>query len=305
MPLTHFLLVLLVVMIWGVNFIFVKFGLDELSPLLLCAMRFILASIPAVFFIRPPAIPFRIIALYGLFMFALQFLFLFMGMNAGMTPGMASLIMQLQVFISMFLVAFILGEKPSLIEIAGALLAFSGIGLVAMHFDQNISLWGFLFVLAGSVSWGIGNLISKKASKVNMIALVVWGCFIAAFPMTILALIFEGPASIAQSFHQLTWHGVEALIYIVYVSTWLGYGIWNWLLARHSVGLIVPFTLLIPLVGMASSALVLGETFELWKIEAGLLVISGLCVNVFGKNWFKNTSQDNTEDPSSASAAST
>src|SRR5580704_2260691 len=144
MPISHLLLTLLVVVIWGLNFIFVKLGLQEFSPLLLCTLRFFLSSIPVVFFVKPPAgVPFRIVVLYGLVMFALQFALIFIGMYVGMTSGMASLIMQVQVFFSMFFAVIFLGEQPSIAQIVGALVAFMGIGVVAMHFDTNVSLLGF------------------------------------------------------------------------------------------------------------------------------------------------------------------
>lgn len=162
MPFAHLLLALLVVFVWGINFIFVKLSLEEFSPLLLCAVRFLLASVPAVFFIKPPAVPFKIIASYGLIMFALQFALLFIGLRVGMTPGVASLLMQVQVFFSMFFAIIFLGEQPQVGQIIGALIAFIGIGVVALHFDHNVSLMGFLCILAAAASWGIGNLITKK-----------------------------------------------------------------------------------------------------------------------------------------------
>jgi O-acetylserine/cysteine efflux transporter len=280
MPITHLLLILLVVVIWGLNFIFVKLGLEEISPLLLCALRFFLASIPAVFFIKPPSAPFRVVAAYGLVMFGLQFGFVFMGMHVGMTPGMASLIMQVQVFFSMFFAVVLLGEKPSIGQVVGALVSFSGIALVALHFDTNVSLLGFILILAAAASWGVGNLIT------NLISVVVWGSFIACIPMFVLSLILEGPQSIVSSYEQLTWKGIGAVIYIVYASTWIGYGIWNWLLGRYPVGMIVPFTLLIPVVGILSSVIILDEPFQLWKLAAGLLVISGLCINILSTRFF-------------------
>jgi O-acetylserine/cysteine efflux transporter len=280
MPITHFLLVLLVVVIWGVNFIFVKLGLDEVSPLLLCAVRFFLASVPAVFFIKPPALPFKTVAAYGIFMFALQFGFVFMGMSVGMTPGMASLIMQVQVFFSMFFAAFLLGEQPGALQIVGALIAFSGIGVVAFHLDQNISLFGFLFILAASACWGVGNLMAKKLQASNLIAVIVWGSLIICPPMFLASYLLEGPESFTYAYYHLTWQGVGSIAYIVYASTWLGYGIWNWLLGRYPVSLIVPFTLLVPVVGMLSSIFVFSEPFQLWKLIACLLVITGLCVNI-------------------------
>ncbi|MCL9685471.1 EamA family transporter [Legionella maioricensis] len=293
MPISHLLLTLLVVVIWGLNFIFVKLGLEEVSPLLLCALRFFLASIPAVFFIKPPEGPFRIVALYGLVMFALQFALVFMGMHAGMTPGMASLLMQVQVFFSMFFAVLFLGEQPSISQVVGALVAFMGIGLVAMHFDTDVSLLGFILILSAAATWGIGNLITKKIKTTNFIAVIVWGSFVACFPMFLLSLLFEGPQRIVTSYNQVTWQGIGSLFYIVYASTWIGYGIWNWLLARYSVGMIVPFTLLVPVVGILSSVLLLGEPFQLWKLNAGLLVVSGLCINILSPRFFMVKAQPN------------
>lgn len=280
MPFKHILLAALVAVIWGINFIFIKLSLDEFSPLFLCALRFLLASVPAIFFIKPPAISFRVVVLYGFVMFALQFSFLFMGMHVGMTPGMASLIIQVQIFFSMLFAAIILDEKPSSQQIIGALVSFIGIGLVALHFDENISFLGFVFILMAAAIWGIGNLITRTLNKVNMISLVVWGCFVACFPMLILSFIFDGPTSILYSLRHVTWVGASSLLYIVCVSTLVGYGIWNWLISRYPIGMIVPFTLLVPIVGILSSALILDESFQSWKLVSGLLVIGGLYINL-------------------------
>ncbi|HAT1981219.1 EamA family transporter [Legionella pneumophila] len=286
MPFAHLLLALLVVFVWGINFIFVKLSLEEFSPLLLCAVRFLLASVPAVFFIKPPAVPFKIIAGYGLIMFALQFALLFIGLRVGMTPGVASLLMQVQVFFSMFFAIIFLGEQPQVGQIIGALIAFIGIGVVALHFDHNVSLMGFLCILAAAASWGIGNLITKKIHSVNLIAVIVWSSFVACLPMFILSLVFEGPTSFVTTYEHMTWKGILSVLYIVYISTWVGYGVWNWLIGRYPVGMVVPFTLLVPVVGILSSVFILGEPFYLWKLVAGLLVISGLCINLLTTRLF-------------------
>lgn len=208
-----------------------------------------------------------------------------------MTPGMASLLIQVQVFFSMFFAVFFLKEQPDPLRIIGALVSFMGIGLVAMHFDSNISVLGFILILASAATWGAGNLITKKASHVNMISLVVWGSFVAVIPMLVLTLVFEGPSTILKTYNHLSWRGGSALLYIVYISTWVGYGVWNWLLSRYQVGMIVPFTLLVPVVGILGSVIILGEPFQLWKLEAGLLVISGLCINIISNRLFTAKSQ--------------
>lgn len=279
-------------MIWGCNFIFIKLGLREMSPFMLCAVRFFLASVPAIFFIRPPAVPFRLVAAYGLITFALQFALLFMGMREGVAPGLASLLLQVQIFFSVIFAVVFLGEKPSLWQVVGALIACAGIAVVALHIHSGVVTWyGFALVLAASAAWGLGNLVSKKLGKVNMMALVVWGSFVACPPLLLMAWLFDPPGSMANSLYHLSSTGILSVAYIVYASTWFSYGVWNWLLSRYPVATVVPFTLLVPVFGMLSSALVFGEGFESWKMLAAALVIFGLCVNFLGPRFSAQRAQ--------------
>lgn len=280
MPILHLLLIMLIVFIWGINFIFVKIGLSEMSPLFMCAARFVLVSVPAVFFVKRPSVSLKFVAAYGFFMFALQFSLIFIGMHVGMTPGMASLIMQVQVFFSMFFAMLIFGEQPLFVEIFGALVSFSGIALVAFHFDNHVSLIGFLCVLGSAASLGVGNLFAKKMKTNDIISVIVWSSLIVSLPMLIVAWVVEGSTQIISSLEHLTWKGVGALFYIVYLSTWVGYGTWNWLLGKHPVSTVVPFTLLIPIVGIVGSVFIFDESFQSWKLTACLLVIGGLCINI-------------------------
>jgi O-acetylserine/cysteine efflux transporter len=286
MPIAHCLLALLVVAIWGVNFLFVSIALEEIPPLFLCAIRFVLTSLPAVFFFKLPRESYKMVAIYGLVMFASQFSLLFLGMSAGMPPGMASLIMQVQVFFSMFFAAIMLDEKPFSWQIVGALISFSGIAIVAMHFDKTVTFLGFVFILAAAATWGFGNLLTKKLTHVKTIPLVIWGSFFACFPMLLLSFFFEGMDVIPATYQRLTWHGVGAVFYIVGASTWIAYVSWTWLVSRYPVGIVVPFTLLVPIVGILCSVIFFGEPLQFWKLLAGLLVIGGLCINLLGSRLF-------------------
>jgi O-acetylserine/cysteine efflux transporter len=286
MPASQLVLTLCVIMIWGCNFIFIKLGLREMSPFLLCAVRFFFASVPAVFFVRPPAVPFRLVLAYGLITFALQFALLFMAMREGVAPGLASLLLQVQIFFSVIFAVVFLGEKPSLWQVVGALIASMGIILVALHIQTDTVTWlGFTLVLAASAAWGIGNLVSKKLGKVNMMALVVWGSFVACPPLLLLAWLFDPPGSIINSLYHVTSTGILSIVYIVCAATWFCYGVWNWLLSRYPVASIVPFTLLVPIFGMLSSAVVFGEVFEAWKLLAAALIMLGLGVNFLGPRY--------------------
>lgn len=136
-----------VVAIWGGNFVVIKLGLDELPPLLLCALRFLFAALPAVFFVKRPGVPFRSIVAYGLVMFGLQFAFLFGGMALGISAGLASLALQLQSFLTIALAAWLLGDRPSGFQVGGALLALAGIGVVAANLGGDVSALGLVTLL--------------------------------------------------------------------------------------------------------------------------------------------------------------
>lgn len=282
LPLRHVLLALLTVTIWGANFVAIKLALHDLPPLLLCALRFLFVSLPLVFILPRPAIAWRQLLLYGLTMFALQFSFMFLGMKLGVSAGLASVMLQLQVFVTLALSTVFLRERITAPQIAGTLIAVTGFAVVAAHSGGEVSLVGLACVLLAAVSWGYGNFMSRGLGKVNPLALVVWGGLVVPLPMGLASLAFEGPAVVWQSLTHVGPTAVLALAFIVYVSTHVGYSLWSWLLARHPASAVTPFALLVPVVGMLSSALFLGEQLPGWKLQAAGLVMTGLAVNLFG-----------------------
>ena len=137
----HVMLAIITTAIWGCNFVFVALALNDIPPYLLCVLRFLLSSIPIVFFLKKPKAPFKTIFLYGFLTFTLQFSFLFAGMNLGMPPGLTSLIFQSQVFFSMFLALLFLNEKPNRMQVIGAIVSFSGLALVlTVAYDGEVQL---------------------------------------------------------------------------------------------------------------------------------------------------------------------
>lgn len=165
-------------------------------------------------------------------------------------------------------------------------MAFSGIALIAMNLSGGVTPIGFLLVIAAAASWGAGNVISKKIGKVNMVSLVVWGGLIAWPPLLAISCVIEGTDKVFYTFQHLTWLSGGAILYITYLSTLFGFGVWSWLLHHHPLGTIAPFTLMVPVFGILSSVLVLGEPLQSWKIFATLLVVGGLCINLLGPRIF-------------------
>lgn len=275
------ILALCVVTVWGVNFVAIRWGVDEVAPLLMTGLRYLLAAVPAVFFIRRPATSWRVLILYGLAIGVAQFGLLFMAIKLGMPAGLSSLVMQLQAFFTIALAVIFLGERPSPLQWIGAAIAFAGIGLIGSERLEGAALLPLLMTIAAAFFWGVGNIITKRAGKLDMLAFVVWSSLIPPLPMLALSLIFE-PGAIPAAAHDLTWFGGGSLLFIAYASTLFGYGVWSILLSKYPAGLVAPFSLLVPIAGMGSAALLLGETVTPVEIGGSLLVFLGLIVNVFG-----------------------
>lgn len=282
MRIFHLFLALLIVVIWGFNFVVIKHALTEIPPLSLCCIRFFLATIPAIFFVKRPNLPLKLLVAYGMTMFALQFTLLFAGIYVGMPSGLASLLLHVHVFFTILLAIIFLGETAYFSQILGAVVSFLGILLIGYHADGTIPFWGFVLIITAAFSWGVGNIVSKKIGNTNMLALVIWGNFIALPPLLIITLLTEGPYHFVHVFQNMNWLMAGTIIYLAYPTTIFGFAIWSWLLHHYNVATITPFSLLIPIVSLASTSLVLGEPLQDWKIYASLLVILGLCINVFG-----------------------
>jgi O-acetylserine/cysteine efflux transporter len=267
------------VTIWGFNFVVIRWGLDHMPPLTLTLFRFVLAAFPALLFIRPPAAPLRLIIGYGLFAFALQFSLLFGGMAAGMPAGLASLVIQVQAFFTIALVAVLTHERPRPLQLAGGTVAGAGLVLVALHLPPS-TLAGFALVIAAALSWAIANVIVKRVPGERPLAVVVWASAAAAIFMLPVALVVDGLDDVVASLRTMNTAAWAGLAFQAWPTTLLAFGIWAWLLRIYPAVLIAPFTLLVPVVGMSCAVLLLGEAVTWWKLAGAALVLGGLTLNL-------------------------
>lgn len=278
----HLALALILVTVWGVNFVAIRWAVDEVPPLLLTALRYLLAALPAVFLVRRPQVRLGVLVAYGLSIGVLQFGLLFVAIKLGMPAGLSSLVMQLQAFFTIGLAVAFLGEKPGVAQLAGAVVAFAGIGIIGLERLEGAALLPLLMTIAAAFFWGVGNIVTKKAGRIDMLAFVVWSSLVPPVPLLFASLLFEGPGAIGTALENVTWLGGGSLLFIVYASTLFGYGVWSMLLSHYPANLVAPFTLLVPIAGTASAALLLGEAVSGLEIAGSALVFLGLAVNVFG-----------------------
>jgi O-acetylserine/cysteine efflux transporter len=276
----HALLALAVVAIWGTNFVVIKLALANLPPLLFATLRFTLAFAPAALLVARPALPWRTLALYGVLIGAGQFGLLFVAMRRDITPGLASLVIQSQVFFTIGLAMLLRRERLRRVQSIALVIALAGLGVIAAHTDGQTTPLGLALVLAAALCWACGNLVSQRAGAVPVLGFMVWSSLFAVPPLLLLSLVFEGPAAIARGVAEAGMDVWAAVLWQSLGNTLFGYGAWAWLLARYPAATVSPMALLVPVFGLAASALWLGEVLLGWKLLAGALVIGGLALNL-------------------------
>jgi len=281
-------LILAVVALWGFSFVAIKVALREIPPFALAALRFLLAAVPLVFFIKPPRMPWRFIAGYGLAIGLFQFGLLFLGMKLGMPAGLSSVVIMVQVFFTVGLSVALLGERLRREDLLGAAIAVIGVALLGVHkltTGVTATLIGFILVIVAALAWGVGNVVAKRAASeysADMFALVVWSSLAPPLPLALLSYVFEGGAGVWSSVISAgipTWGSVLVL---AWGATLFGFASWAGLLHRYPTALVSPFALLVPVLGLASGAIFLGEGLAPLQVAGVVLVFLGLAENVFG-----------------------
>jgi len=277
----HQLLAFLVAFIWGTNFVFIKYGLEELPPFLFATLRFLLVAIPFVFFLPKPKVSWGLIAAYGVFIGFGQFGLMFFAMQNDISPGLASLAIQMQVFFSILLAIVFFKESVVRIQWLALLISFAGIGIIASNVGGQTTLFGLVLILTAAMSWSFGNMTVKKAGNVNIIAFLAYSSLFAVPVLAAMSLYFEGWSLITTSLQSASITSVYVVLWQTIGNTLIGYGLWNFLLSRYSASIVTPWALLVPISGMAASSILLAEPMPLWKLIATFLVLSGLGINIY------------------------
>lgn len=301
----HLVLAIIVTLIWGINFTFIAWGLESFPPLMLSAMRFFFTAIPLVLFLKPPKFN-RTLFVYAIGTFVMQYAFVFTAMHLGASAGLTALLLQLQIFITVLLAYFMLGEPVSRMQMVGMVIGVLGLAVIAANLGGDMPLLGFICILIAAAGWSFGNIASKQASKqasllraelagsvanaaslstsrstsisapLSALSLVVWGGLIACVILTIASLIFETAAWQVATFTEASMKSWLSLGFIVYISTLIGFGLWAFLLSENTASKVMPFALLVPVFGMVTSVLLTGEVVTWWKMLAMGLILSGL-----------------------------
>ncbi|MGE0329341.1 MAG: EamA family transporter [Ramlibacter sp.] len=282
---------LAVVVIWGLNFVAMKFALRDFTPFQLGAARYVFAVLPLVLLVKAPRLHWKWVLLYGLCQGVGQFGFLFSALKVGMTAALASVLMQTQVFFTAIFGFVLLHERPGRPLQLGLLLAALGLACFAMNYIAPVgggtgagsatTFWGLMLNLCAAAMWAASNIVARRAQQSNSsydaLGFVVWSSLVPVIPFTVFALAFDAP--------ELRWNWLAApasgwlsVAYLGWIATILAYAMWTGLLKRHPANRVAPFSLGVPVVGLATGMLVLGEVVTPWQWAGVALVVAALAV---------------------------
>ncbi|KAI1694767.1 eamA-like transporter family domain-containing protein [Ditylenchus destructor] len=290
-----YLCALAVVVIWGLNFVVMKFGLKGLSPMMLGALRFALAAFPLVLFVRPPRLPWHWIAAYGLVQGLGQFGLLFTALEFGMPAGMASLVIQTQAFFTLLLAAPVLHERARRHHWIGLGVAALGLAVIAAGRGEGpgqMTMLGFTLTLGGAFMWAVSNMIvrlaSRKSPGYDPFAFIAWSSAAPVLPFLALAVWADGWEPVVGMITGIGWSEALSVLYLAVLATLLAYTLWTQLLTRHPAAKIAPFSLLVPVVGLWAASAAFGEQLQplQWLGAGG--VLAGLIINQIGGRWLRN-----------------
>ncbi|AOM40095.1 EamA family transporter [Xenorhabdus hominickii] len=287
MKIIDLLAALLITLIWGLNFSVIKLGLNTLDPFLLAGLRFSLCAFPAIFFIRRPDVPMKIVALYGIIFGVGLWGMVNLSVKMGVSAGVSSLLLQFSAFLTIIMGCIFLKERIHRHQMLGFILALTGLGFILRLTDGSITLWGVIIVLFGATSWSIANVIMKKNKSKNVFSFLVWSCLFAPLPLFLMGYITNGSFAFSNLGENLNAMTIFSVLFQAYPTTLIGYWVWNSLLSKYPVSSVAPLSLLVPIFGFVGSTIIFGETISIDKITSCILILAGLVMSLYGKQFHK------------------
>lgn len=276
----HIALLIIVTGVWGGNFAVIQYGLENVPPLALSAMRFIMAAFPACLFFPRPKISLRRIFAIGMTLGALMSGFQFAGMSFGVGVATSSVVLQVQNVFTILMAVMLLGERPSRLMWFSTLIGVMGLACFWWDFKDSNVFNGFVMVVIAAFWWALGNLIIKNTPAVNTVALMAWMSLVPIIPLGGLSYFLEG--SPVETLRAVT--NLKSLIAALYLGLGVmifGYGVWSRMLQVYDASQVAPFSLLVPVFGSIFGVLFFDESISTLQLIGAIFLVLAAALNSF------------------------
>lgn len=291
------LIAILVVVLWGFNFVPIKVTLQYLTPFELGTVRFLFAVIPMCFFMALPKVRWRWLLMSGLLQGFGQFSLMFVSIEVGMTAALASVLAQTQIYFTAFGSFLIFRSRPSVllwVSMGTAAIGLLFYGYSAVSTGGEVTILGIILMLGAAAMWSganmVASVVAKESQNYNPLGYIVWSSLPAAVCFMIVVAITSPDASkwlVWQTYKEITPILWMSFMYLGWASTIVAYGLWTQLLKRHDANKVAPFSLGVPITGMFAGIWILGEAVDKWQWIGTAFIGLSLLIVMFAPKWFK------------------
>jgi O-acetylserine/cysteine efflux transporter len=281
---TDWLRVLVPPVFWGLSFVAIKIGLESFTPFTLCALRFFLAGFPLILFFPFPRIPKGRLIAYSFCIGVLQYALMFWAIQLKLPAGLSSVLIQAQVYITIFMAYLFFKEKVTVIQILGFVISAAGLVLIGLDYFQGARPVGFILILLSAFFWSAGNILLKTFKITDFAGFIAWTSFISAIPLLGISFAVDGPASMLRQIGAASFASWLAIAFMAFFATFTAFTLFSKMMLKLPSGKVMPFGTLVPVFGLGSNALFLGERLPAQIFMGAILVIAGLVVAVVLSN---------------------
>ncbi len=267
------LIAIAVPMIWGGGFTVAKDTIGEFPPVFLMGLRFTLAALVLVWFVKPiwdRAFHLAFVALIGgTLAYGLQFTGL-----KGIDASTAVVVVQLEVVFLAIFAAIFFKDSLDWKQWIAMFIAFVGTAVIAGEPRVQASMLSFTLVLIGGFVWAVGQTLIKAFGNVGGMRLIAWFAAFAGPQLLVTSFLVEDGQWTAVV--NATWVGWLQVLYLSVFMTATAYALWFHLLGNYRMNQVAPFILLVPVTTIASAVLFLDEMLTPQIILGGVLVLSAV-----------------------------
>lgn len=258
----------------------IRLGLESFAPFTLCAIRFFLAGFPLVLFYRFPPVPWPRLLLYSLFIGVLQYGLMFWAIHLKLPAGMSSVLIQTQVYITIFFAWIVFRERVSALQITGFAISAIGLFIIGSDYFGGAQAAGFLLILLSALFWSAGNILLKTFRIEDFAGFIAWTSLLSSLPLFALAVGTEGYNRIVHDLQNASLRSWLAILFMSLFATQLAFSLFSKMMLKLPAGKVMPFGTLVPVFGLSSNAIFLGERFPGNVFIGAALVFAGLIVAV-------------------------
>ncbi|QYO66986.1 DMT family transporter [Leptolyngbya sp. 7M] len=281
---------LLLCVIWGTTWIFIKIGLDDLPPITFASARFVLAVailLPIIYFQRLPwpnsITEWRLIALTGILQFSVNYSTVFWA-EQYITSGLAAV---LQAMITVFGLGlawiFLPNERITKQKIAAVLIGIAGVAVIfydQLRVESILAFAGSVAIVAGSFAAAQASILVKAKGGGIHPASLLTGQMLCGLPILLTyVFIAEGGPLV----HNWSARAVFSVLYLTIAGTIAAFWLYYWLLARIESTKAMMISLVTPLIAVLVGNIFLGETMPPHTIFGGVLILTAIALIVLRK----------------------